>query len=162
MTDVLKKKRVLAVASVGGHWIQLLRITKGLEDKYRVSYVSSNPKWSDFVSGNFYCVPDFSRWNAWRIIPSIPRVYSIIRKENPSVVISTGAAPGLLILLIAKFFFRKKTIWVDSIANAMQLSTSGKISVKMGIDCVYTQWEHLATSRVKYAGNVLGELGSVK
>ena len=29
-------KKILAVASIGGHWIQLLRIMKGLEDKYEI------------------------------------------------------------------------------------------------------------------------------
>ena len=70
-----------------------------------------------------------------------------------------GAAPGLLVLLLAKYVFRKKTIWVDSIANVAKMSACGRYAVKLGIDHVYSQWEHLAVGKVKYAGNVLGKLG---
>ena len=37
MADIPKnKKKILAVASIGGHWIQLLRITAGLAADYDI------------------------------------------------------------------------------------------------------------------------------
>ena len=160
MADIPKnKKKILAVASIGGHWIQLLRITAGLAADYDISYVSSNPKWADLVKGKFYAICEFSRWDAWKMFFCVPYVLMILLKEKPSVVSSTGAAPGLLVLLLAKYVFRKKTIWVDSIANVAKMSACGRNAVKLGIDHVYSQWEHLAVGKVKYAGNVLGKLG---
>jgi UDP-N-acetylglucosamine:LPS N-acetylglucosamine transferase len=160
MADIPKnKKKILAVASIGGHWIQLLRITAGLAADYDISYVSSNPKWADLVKGKFYAICEFSRWDAWKMFFCVPYVLMILQKEKPSVVLSTGAAPGLLVLLLAKYVFRKKTIWVDSIANVAKMSACGRYAVKLGIDHVYSQWEHLAVGKVKYAGNVLGKLG---
>jgi UDP-N-acetylglucosamine:LPS N-acetylglucosamine transferase len=160
MADIPKnKKKILAVASIGGHWIQLLRITAGLAADYDISYVSSNPKWADLVKGKFYAICEFSRWDAWKMFFCVPYVLMILLKEKPSVVLSTGAAPGLLVLLLAKYVFRKKTIWVDSIANVTKMSACGRYAVKLGIDHVYSQWEHLAVGKVKYAGNVLGKLG---
>ena len=160
MADIPKnKKKILAVASIGGHWIQLLRTTAGLAADYDISYVSSNPKWADLVKGKFYAICEFSRWDAWKMFFCVPYVLMILLKEKPSVVLSTGAAPGLLVLLLAKYVFRKKTIWVDSIANVAKMSACGRYAVKLGIDHVYSQWEHLAVGKVKYAGNVLGKLG---
>ncbi|MCI6873397.1 MULTISPECIES: oligosaccharide biosynthesis protein Alg14 [Hallerella] len=156
------KKKILAVASIGGHWVQLLRITAGLSSDYEVSYVSSNPKWAESVSGKFYSICEFSRWDAWKMFFCIPYVLMILLKEKPYVALSTGAAPGLLVLLLAKYVFRKKTVWVDSIANVAKLSACGRYAVKLGIDKVYTQWEHLAVGKVKFAGNVLGKLGNVE
>lgn len=37
-------KKILAVASIGGHWVQLLRITRPLEEHYEVVYMSTHPK----------------------------------------------------------------------------------------------------------------------
>ncbi|MBP5246644.1 MAG: hypothetical protein J6Z31_02150 [Fibrobacter sp.] len=163
MADTPKnKKKILAVASIGGHWIQLLRIIAGLASDYDVSYVSSNPKWAESVKGKFYAICEFSRWDAWKMLICVPYVLMILKKEKPDVVLSTGAAPGLLVLLLAKYVFRKKTIWVDSIANVAKLSACGRYAVKLGVDHVYSQWEHLATDKVKFAGNVLGKLGDAE
>jgi len=157
-TTKQRKKKLIAVASVGGHWVQLLRITKNLEDEYDLRYISTNPKWARLVNKQFYSVPEFSHWNIWKILPSIPRIFFILMKEQPDAVISTGAAPGLLTVLIAKYFFRKKTIWIDSIANVVRLSASGRLAQKFGIDYIYTQWKHLANDKVKFAGTVLGDI----
>lgn len=156
------KKKILAVASIGGHWIQMLRITAVLATDYEVCYVSTNPKWAETVKGKFYSICEFSRWDAWKMLFCIPYVLMILQKEKPHVALSTGAAPGLLVLLLAKYVFRKKTIWVDSIANVAKLSACGRYAVKFGVDSVYTQWEHLAVGKVKFAGNVFGKLENVE
>ena len=36
-----KRKKILAVASIGGHWVQLLRIAHPLEERYEVVYMST-------------------------------------------------------------------------------------------------------------------------
>lgn len=102
----------------------------------------------------FYQIKDFSRWDFYKLIPEFFHTLQIIRKENPSAVISTGAAPGLITLLAAKIL-RKKTIWIDSIANVKHLSFSGKIASKF-VSRIYTQWEDLATDDILYAGNIFG------
>ena len=80
--DVRKdKKKILAVASIGGHWVQLLRITAGLSSDYEVSYVSSNPKWAECVSGKFYSICEFSRWDAWKMFFCIPYVLILVRSR---------------------------------------------------------------------------------
>ena len=42
-------KKILAVASIGGHWVQLLRITRPLEEHYEVVYMSTHPKCKSMV-----------------------------------------------------------------------------------------------------------------
>ena len=37
-----KKLKVFAVASIGGHWVQLLRIAKALEKEFDVVYIMKN------------------------------------------------------------------------------------------------------------------------
>lgn len=142
------------VASIGGHWIQLLRIAVSLEDKCEIAYISTHEKYGSMTGNhNFYSIPDFSRWNAYKMVPAFFSIIAILKKESPDAVISTGAAPGLLTLLAGKIT-GKKTIWVDSIANVKQLSLCGKIAARIA-DRTYVQWQELATDKIYFSGNVI-------
>lgn len=148
-------KKIFAVASNGGHWKQLLRITKPIEKQFEVVYASTHPKCSTATAGcRFYLVRDFNRKDAWHSLPAFIRLLRIFRKEHPDAVLTTGAAPGLVCLL-AGWIFRCKTIWVDSTANAAELSGSGRIARHFA-SRVYTQWPDLAVDGVVYAGTVWG------
>ena len=149
------KRKVMAVASIGGHWIQLLRIARPMEEHYEMVYVSTHPKCATMVEGQKYCLTtDFSRSDAWKLVPDFLKAIKTIRKEKPDAIITTGAAPGLVYLLAGKLFGRK-TIWIDSIANAEHLSASGRMASKFA-SRIYTQWKNLATGKIQYAGNVFG------
>lgn len=145
----------MAVASIGGHWIQLLRITKGLSADFNVTYSSTDPKCASMVDGaDFFVVKDFSRWNAYLIVPNFFRFLGRFVMHRPAAVITTGAAPGLTALLAARLL-GIKTVWVDSIANVEHLSFSGRVARKFA-GRTYTQWEELKDDSTVYAGNVLG------
>ena len=70
----------------------------------------------------------------------------ILLKERPKVVVTTGSAPALIALILAKYLFRANTIWIDSIANAERLSTSGKTAGQFA-DIWLTQWPQLASAK---------------
>lgn len=149
------KRKVMAVASIGGHWIQLLRIARPMEGHYEMVYVSTHPKCAIMVEGQKYCLTtDFSRSDAWKLVSAFLKAIKTIRKEKPDAIITTGAAPGLVYLLAGKLFGRK-TIWIDSIANVNRLSLSGRIAA-LFVSRVYTQWQHLATAKIHYAGDIFG------
>ncbi|MES2454283.1 MAG: oligosaccharide biosynthesis protein Alg14 [Bacteroidota bacterium] len=145
--------KVLAIASVGGHWVQLLRLLPAF-DQMELVFVSTKESSASMVPGyRYYSVPDASRWNKFRLIQSFLKLSIIVFRERPDVVISTGAAPGLMGLMAAKIL-GIKTIWVDSMANAERLSMSGKLARKFA-DRIYTQWPELADEKVVCAGSVL-------
>ncbi|RDC54273.1 oligosaccharide biosynthesis protein Alg14 [Pedobacter chinensis] len=148
------KVKLLAVASIGGHWVQLLRIVSPDNAEISVTYLSTHPKCAIMVEGQkFYAITDFSRWNFYKLIPTFFKALKIIQKERPNIVVSTGAAPGLVVLLAAKLL-GKKTVWIDSIANVQHLSLSGNIASRF-VTRTFTQWESLKTHKILYAGNVL-------
>lgn len=149
------KRKVMAVASIGGHWIQLLRIARPMEGHYEMVYISTHPKCAIMVEGEKYCLTtDFSRSDAWKLVSAFLKAIKTIRKEKPDAIITTGAAPGLVYLLAGKLFGRK-TIWIDSIANVNRLSLSGRIAA-LFVSRVYTQWQHLATAKIHYSGDIFG------
>ncbi|MCL4640021.1 MAG: oligosaccharide biosynthesis protein Alg14 [Pseudosphingobacterium sp.] len=149
----MKRKKVLAIASVGGHWIELLRLMQ-LFNEFDTTFVSTNQSCKEMVLGNnFYYVTDFNRWNKMKMVNTIFQMLRIIIKERPNIVVSTGAAPGLIGLLLGKIF-GAKTVWIDSIANVEELSMSGRIASKF-VNYTYVQWPDLAGGKLLYKGNVL-------
>ncbi len=151
--------KIMAVASCGGHRMQLERICRELKHRYDIIYVGSDVSASTSLSlplamPKEYIVEDFSRQNFWKMIPVAMSIARIIRKERPEAVITTGAAPGLIAVVVGRLM-GLKTIWIDSIANAAELSGSGRMARYIA-GHVFTQWHHLAGDKVEYKGNVMG------
>jgi UDP-N-acetylglucosamine:LPS N-acetylglucosamine transferase len=145
--------KVLAVASGGGHVVELLRLQPAFEG-YELMYMSTHESFaSSFRGFPFFVVPDFSRWQPFKIPVAAWKMYKQMRKIKPDVVVTTGAAPGVAALFIGKLM-GAKTIWIESLCHAEKVSISGRIC-ELFADRVYTQWSHLATSRIVYSGNIM-------
>ena len=137
------RRKVLAVASGGGHWVQLQRLRPAL-DGFDVAFVSVSRLYADDVRGHrFHVVRDVTRWDKVGVIVLAMQLVWILLKERPAVVITTGSAPGFFTLALAKVLLRAKTIWIDSIANCEQMSASG-MRARRFADVWLTQWPHLA------------------
>lgn len=149
-----KTRKILAVASGGGHWIQLLRLRKAFNG-CKVVYVSTHMGYEQMVDDSrFYKVSDGNRWSKIKLLKMAFELRKIIRKEKPDVIITTGAAPGLFALLWGRLS-GCRTVWIDSIANVEIISLSGRI-VKAFAHFHLTQWENLANKKSAFKGNVLG------
>jgi UDP-N-acetylglucosamine:LPS N-acetylglucosamine transferase len=144
-----RKTRVLAVSSAGGHWVQLRRIRPAWQD-CDIAYATSNPlSFHEILQDRtlrdaprFYVFPEATRWNKLRLARSLLKISAIIVRERPDVVISTGAAPGYFAIRLTKLF-GGRTVWIDSIANAAELSLAGRKAQRYA-DLWLTQWPHLA------------------
>lgn len=147
-------KKVLAVASSGGHWTQLMRVLPAFTS-YELVFVTVLKSYRSQVPKNkFYLINDANRWNKLRLIQVVLKLVWILGKERPDVVVSTGAAPGYFALRLGRLF-GAKTIWIDSITNIERLSMSGSL-VGRYADLWLTQWPHLAKSEgPHYGGAVL-------
>jgi UDP-N-acetylglucosamine:LPS N-acetylglucosamine transferase len=121
---------------------------------FEVSYMSTNQSFGKTVNGNkFYCIPEVSRWNKSKLFKVGFEIAKVISTVKPDVIISTGAAPGVVCLLVGKLK-GAKTIWVESMCHVEGISLSGKIA-KLFADQVYTQWPQLESSNVLYKGNIM-------
>ena len=147
----MKKKKLLAVASQGGHLIQLLRL-KPVFDRYETSYVSN--QYREGMGDDFSQVIDANSDEKLKLLVLFAQMAWIIFTKRPDVVISSGAAPGLIAIMLGKMV-GAKTIWIDSIANAEELSLSGKKAGAFA-DLWLTQWPNLVQpTGPQYQGRVL-------
>ncbi len=152
-------KRILAVASGGGHWVQLLRLRPAFEG-HHVTYVTVRDSYRDDIPGErLRVVADATRWSRIGLVKLAMGMLWIVLTERPDVVITTGAAPGYFAIRFARLL-GARTLWMDSIANVEQLSMTGQL-VSRHAHVRLTQWSHLAApagkgeSEVQYAGAVL-------
>ena len=58
-------------------------------------------------------------------------------------MVSTGAAPGMLAITLAKLLCRSRTVWIDTVAHTEGMTLSGRL-VRPMADAWLVQWPHLA------------------
>ena len=137
---------MLAVASGGGHWIQLRRLRPAW-DGMQVTYVTTVAGYASEVANDpgtpgFVAVTDANRWQKLRLLRQLMEIALVALRVRPHAVVTTGAAPGYFALRLGKLL-GARTIWVDSMANAEELSLSGR-QAGPHASLFLTQWEHLA------------------
>ena len=148
------KTKLLAISSGGGHWVQLLRLRPAFEGADLIFATVHEGYRSDVAGCEFRVIHDGNRAQKIALLKSAISILFLLLVEKPDVVVSTGAAPGYFAVRLAKLL-RMKTIWIDSVANAEELSMSGKKAGRCA-DLWLTQWPHLAKEGGPvHFGNVL-------
>lgn len=148
------KPRILAVSSGGGHWEQLMIISASFAG-HDVFYANTIDGLAEASGVRAHSIlRDCNRNQPLAILAAMLEAIALVRAIRPDFVISTGAAPGLLVLLAGKLL-GTRTIWIDSVANADHPSLSGRLATHFA-DLHLTQWQHLADNgRPAYWGSVL-------
>lgn len=151
MTEKSRPIRVMAVASGGGHWVQLNRLAPAW-DGCDVHYVTTSQDQKAGVvaraaargqpAPHFHTCTDANRWQKLRLLRQLAELAYLTLRIRPDVVVTTGAAPGYFAIRFGRLV-GARTCWIDSIANAAELSLSG---AKAGphADLFLTQWPELA------------------
>lgn len=133
----------MVACSAGGHWVQMRRILPAFEGMDLVYVgVEAEPD-GDLGAVRYYRIGNVTRKNPLAILGILRRLAAILRAERPDLVVTTGAAPGLLALAAGKLLCRSRTVWIDSIANTEKLSLSGRMARPVA-DAWLVQWEHLS------------------
>lgn len=137
----MARKKIWAVASAGGHWVQLLRLAPAWAG-HEVVYVTTARGVSVPSGALVRVVTDANRWERLKMLRMGLEVLLALLKDRPDVVVTTGAAPGLAAVVFARLI-GARSAWIDSIANSEELSGSGKVARRFATVCV-TQWPQLA------------------
>ena len=134
--------KIMAVASGGGHWVQLLRMRPAYQD-HDVVYVTvpGGPR-DGLDPARVVHVNDASAWDKAKLALLAARMVMVVARYRPDAIITTGAAPGYLAIRIGRRL-GARTVWVDSIANSGEMSRAGRMA-RPYADLWLTQWEHLA------------------
>ncbi|WP_424973071.1 UDP-N-acetylglucosamine--LPS N-acetylglucosamine transferase [Dinoroseobacter sp. S76] len=146
--------RILVIASGGGHWQQLMEVRAAWagQDALHVTTIAELPE--RFEATPFRIVPDCNRDDKRAILACGWALGRLMLSYRPHVVLSTGALPGVMALALGKMM-GARTIWLDSVANAEEMSMSGRAARRFA-DLWLSQWPHVAeASGAEYAGSIL-------
>lgn len=151
-----QRPKMCIAASAGGHLSQLMLLEAVWRDT-EVICVSTGAMVRDRLEtiGRTYIVGECNHEHPLKTAVVALKCLTIVLRERPDAVLSTGAAAGLLVCLWAKVF-GAAVVWVDSIANTESLSLSGKIARNFA-DLLLSQWPQVAAmnTKVEYAGELV-------
>jgi hypothetical protein len=101
-------RRVLAVASGGGHWVQLMRL-RAAWDGCDVVYATTRKGYEKDLSGTssgaapqIVIVPDANRNQPFRLLFQVAMLAIVLFRARPEVVVTTGASVGYFALRLGK------------------------------------------------------------
>lgn len=151
----MKDTSVLLVSSSGGHWVQMSKILEAFEG-LDVDVATVYPSAVDGLEiRRLYLIKDFNRDTPLRAVTGLYSVLIAVWNSPATHIVSTGALPGLVALMFGRLLGRR-TLWLDSIANARKMSMSGRLAIHVAHETL-SQWEEVAArhSRVRYEGRVV-------
>jgi len=133
------KTKICIVSSCGGHLteVRTLRPAYELYDHFYV--LNDQVLLPEDMRGKTYFIRHSERdllflvnlWEAWKIL----------RRERPSLILSTGAGPIVPFALAGKIF-RIPTVFVETFSRVIDPSLSGRIMYYLA-DRFFYQWEQL-------------------
>ena len=133
--------KICLISSHGGHLRELLNDSAGvIGEKYYVTFRTGHTvELLENLPHYFIRDPYKSYWKF--VLNSLQSLKHIFR-EKPDVVISTGAGIAIPTILLSRFLLKSKIIFIESAANVVNPSKTGKFLYKHA-DLFLTQWPSL-------------------
>jgi UDP-N-acetylglucosamine:LPS N-acetylglucosamine transferase len=136
---VKRSTKICIVSSCGGHLTEV-RALKPAYVGYEHFYVLNNsvflPKDMD---GKTYFIRHSER--DWLFFVDLMEAWSILRKERPNLILSTGAGPVVPFAIIGKLY-GIRTIFIETFNRVAEPSLSGRIMYCLA-DRFFYQWKSL-------------------
>lgn len=141
-------KKVLFVASTGGHLSELMQL-RPIFDKYDFHIVTEKDKTTLSLKGEYktkvsylvYGTKDYPFTYIFKLLYNTFKCIGIHLKVRPKYIVSTGAHTGGVMCLIGKIF-GSKIIFIETFANSSSKTITGKLVYKFA-DLFIVQWESM-------------------
>jgi UDP-N-acetylglucosamine:LPS N-acetylglucosamine transferase len=132
--------KICIVSSCGGHLTEV-RALKSIYEKYGHFYVLNDKiKLPKDMEGKIYFIRHSER--DWVFFVNLWEAWDILRKEQPRLILSTGAGPIVPFTILGKFF-RIPTLFIETFTRVAKPSLTGRIMYCLADRLLY-QWKPLA------------------
>lgn len=139
---MVKRIKLCLTCSAGGHLTELMYLKQCYSKHPHFFITFKREDTKDLAKQEkVYFVEDPKR-NIKKFFKSLFQTSSILSKEHPDVVISTGAGIGVVTCYIAKLFFGSKIIFLESFCRIEEPSLSGRLVFSIS-DMFFVQWEEM-------------------
>ena len=131
--------KICIVSSCGGH-LSEVRALRPVYEKYDYFYVLNDRVLLPMdMEGRTYFIRHSERDLLFFV--NLYEAWSILRKERPSLILSTGAGPIVPFALVGKLF-RVPTFFIETFTRVTEPSLTGRIMYYLS-DCFIYQWKSL-------------------
>jgi len=149
-----RKLKICLVASSGGHLTELLQFVRAFQG--HEVFLITNDLFITRDLTNAYLIkegkdPDLS------VVVLVFRLLLILFKEKPDVIISTGCFIAIPTFFLGKFLFRAKVIFIESAAQVISPSKTGRIVYPIS-DLFFVQWascKQCYGKKARYVGGLI-------
>jgi beta-1,4-N-acetylglucosaminyltransferase len=139
-----KRLKVCLAFSPGGHCQQALQILDAFED-CEVFYASNYSITTKDLKGIYFLKEASTPRRALELKCMISNMIislKMLLKEQPDVIVTTGAQVAMPICYLSKLLFAKKIIFIESFCRVTSRSLTGKVIYPIS-DIFLVQWESL-------------------
>jgi len=135
--DVVK---VCIVASCGGHLTEARALRPAFQHHPHFYVVNDRIALPGDMQGRTYFITHAER--DWRVLTNFYEAWRILRRERPTIMLSTGAGPIVPFAIVGRAL-GIPVIFVETIAQETEPSVSGRIMYHLA-DRFFYQWKALA------------------
>jgi beta-1,4-N-acetylglucosaminyltransferase len=79
----------------------------------------------------------------WKFLLNLWEAWCILRRERPTLILSTGAGPAVPFALVGRLLFGCRIVYVETITRINRPSLTGRLMYRIAHDFFY-QWQSLA------------------
>ena len=133
------KAKICIVSSCGGHLTEV-RALRAAYEPYEHFYVLNDRVLLPVdMRDRTYFISHAER--DWRVLVNFWEAWTILRKERPTIILSTGAGPVVPFAIVGKLL-GIRSIFVETFNRVWNASLSGAIMYRIA-DRFFYQWESL-------------------
>lgn len=148
-------KRVLLVASSGGHLLQLCQIKDVVEDVERLWVTFNRPDARSLLAGEQVVWAHHpTNRNVPNLLRNLRLATRVVKSFAPDVLISTGAGVAVPFAAAARLR-RTRVVYIESFTRSEEPSLTGRLMQPLAHD-LFVQWPSLQTRLrgAKYEGSL--------
>lgn len=148
------KAKICIVSSCGGHLTEVRCLMPAYRDYPHFYVLNDKALLPPDMEGNTSFITHSER--DWKFLLNLWEAWAILRRERPTLILSTGAGPAVPFALVGRLLFGTRVVFVETITRLQAPSLTGKLMYRLAHDFYY-QWQGLAPffPNGKYAGPLL-------
>ena len=132
--------KVCIVSSCGGHLTEVRSLKAAYADLDHFYVLNDKTLLPEDMIGKTWFISHSER--DWKQLLNLWEAFRILRRQRPTVILSTGAGPAVPFALVGRYLFGNQVIFVETITRIKRPSLTGRIMYRLAHEFFY-QWDDL-------------------
>ena len=146
--------KICIVSSCGGHLTEVRCLLPAYSEHPHFYVLNDKALLPADMQGRTFFIAHSER--DWKFLLNLWQAFIILRRERPTLILSTGAGPAVPFAVVGRLLFGTRVVFIETITRLHAPSMTGKLMYRLAHDFYY-QWRGLARffPNGKYGGPLL-------